>query len=1082
MINEKPDTSIQKDLDELTKVNDSIKVDTMSSPDPNAIVPETSFTGEDVKVAGVAGGIKTLLKESLKGRIVTPEVKASKSLKKTKPEKIETTKPSEELPAEPEIKQIEPVTDNELDEVIKTKDKILSKGVPKILSKGVPKTAPSPTPKQAAEGVLQGQLNTVKTSDDALRALDLAQLKVLRKGKKNIKKTTITELREEIADSGLMSKELDKLLKGEPLTAKIGDYDLTKKIVLLKEAHDINAKLIQNTIQKFETSGLDDVEKYNLLVKMTENSEIANVLSGAGTEIATSMNAFKRIENLGPNVDLNDIKQVLGENMNDTALNRFVNLYNKSPDMKAKNKLVNKTGGSLDNWLDSAYYTFQSNLLSSPTTWMDNFVGTIMHGSLMGVESVISVPIGKARRAIKKRLGKPDDLPQDIAEFDDLLNGLHGFKEGLFDGLKGAAHVLKTGQRAGFKGEKYKALSSDMLPNELKVNNPLTQTARTFNTSKLKNTWVGKMIDGIGFVQSIPMRMLAAGDEIVGNTAARMALHKESSIFAKNRIAELEQLGKTEQEIRNIVGKEVSEFMTEQPAEIFASTKEIKDMLQFTYKWDKTKRLDRGFAAVNQALNNRYIRFFTPFANTLTKIVDQTASRIPGVNFISPQFYKDISRGGKYADRASARLVTGTVGIGVGYFAADNNMMTGAGPVNFQQRKALMNLGWQPYALKINKDNDSMSVENLDKLSKLVNVTQTDEHYYISYQRFDMVAQVLAMGADINDSHRFSREDPTSSAGQEISTAYALSSAEFMKNLPVMQFIGEMADITGGHYQDNGDRLLDLFERMVIQSGKAAVLSVPLVGITQGTLAQQIAKTIDKEKKETMPEERLGYGKSDQGSAALDRMWNGVIERTPVWRGELDQQLDEAGRPIFNKNTVIQHWLNAVPSVRMSETIHSPMDEVLAEYYTGLSVPSKSWEGVKLSGRDYNDFKRLYGQQLKMTIPVDIDGNEESMNMEIAIVKVVAREKSLAEEAGEYYAPGDARDDISKTVSMYRAEAKKRMLGDTETPADREENRGIARYTGEWMDEEGNMQPALNPKLASDINFYNGFKRLSLNP
>ena len=41
---------------------------------------------------------------------------------------------------------------------------------------------------------------------------------------------TIKELREEIADSGLMSKELDKLLKGEPLTAKIGDYDLTLRL------------------------------------------------------------------------------------------------------------------------------------------------------------------------------------------------------------------------------------------------------------------------------------------------------------------------------------------------------------------------------------------------------------------------------------------------------------------------------------------------------------------------------------------------------------------------------------------------------------------------------------------------------------------------------------------------------------------------------------------------------------------------------------------------------------------------------------------------------------------------------------
>ena len=167
------DNNIQKDLDKLTKVNNEIEVDAMSAPDPNAIVPETSFTGEDVKVAGPANLVKGILKENLKGRIVTPEVKSGKSLKQEKPEKVETTKPSEELPIEPEIQQIDNVTEDQLNEVIKTKDK--------ILSKGAPKTAPSPTPKQAAEGVLQGQLNTVKTADDALRSLDLAQLQVLRK-------------------------------------------------------------------------------------------------------------------------------------------------------------------------------------------------------------------------------------------------------------------------------------------------------------------------------------------------------------------------------------------------------------------------------------------------------------------------------------------------------------------------------------------------------------------------------------------------------------------------------------------------------------------------------------------------------------------------------------------------------------------------------------------------------------------------------------------------------------------------------------------------------------------------------------
>jgi hypothetical protein len=166
----------------------------------------------------------------------------------------------------------------------------------------------------------------------------------------------------------------------------------------------------------------------------------------------------------------------------------------------------------------------------------------------------------------------------------------------------------------------------------------------------------------------------------------------------------------------------------------------------------------------------------------------------------------------------------------------------------------------------------------------------------------------------------------------------------------------------------------------------------------------------------------------------------------------------------------------------MSETISSPMDEVLNEYYTGLSIPSKSWEGVTLGGNDYNNFKRLYGQRLMLDEVVDIDGNMESMNMEKAIVTVIKREKAIAEEEGAYYAPGDARKDISETVSRYRSEAKRRMLGDTETPEDRDETRGIARYTGEWEDEDGNMQPALAPQLANDINAYNGFKRRSLNP
>jgi len=1076
------DKNIQKSVDEMSQINEDMLIDERAVADPNAIVPESVFSGDEVKVAGVRGLIKLTLKDSLKGKKIIPaEIQAGSKLKQTTTTKVdnvaETTSAIDDVPVKPKEDPIGPVTEEQLGEIVARQEE--------MLDKGVLRTAPSPTINQQAEGVLQGRLNTTKTTEERLRALDLSQQEVLR-GSKEVKRTTISELRDEIRMSGLDSKELNALTEGKPLTAKISDYDLTKKIVVLKEMHDVNAKVISNTIDKLGVTGLDDVEKYNLLVLMQENSNIAQTISGAGTEIATAMNAFKRIERLGPNVELSDIKDVVDSNMQGASFDRFINMYLKSPDIKAKNRLVNSTGGDLSSWMDSAYYTYQSNLLMSPTTWFDNLIGSTMHGALMSVEDVISVPIGKARRAINKKRGKPEDLPQDIVLMDDVLNGFTGMWDGMQDGFRGAWHVIKTGERAGYKGDKFQQLTSknnrlmNAIPDELKVNNPFTQVAHTLNMSILKNMFVGKAIDATGFVQSVPMRMLAAGDEIVGNTFSRMALNREASVYIRNRTKELRALGTSDDATRKILTKEVEQFVTEQPAEIYATTKGVKDIIQFTYKWDQTKRLDRTFSNVNKFLNRPMIRFMVPFSNTLTKIADQTVSRIPGLNFISPQFFKDIGRGGKYTDRAIARLTTGAMGMGGAYFAASNNKLTGSGPSDYQQKTALQRTGWQPYALKYKKT--GMSDENKAKLGELTTLTEDDEYYYISYQRFDMVAQILGMGADMNDAMRFSREDPTSEWEQELFMAYATSSSEFMKNIPVMQFVGEMTDIAGGHYQDEGDKLVDLFTRLSVSAGKAATLSVPGASIAQSTLGFQAAKTIDKEKAETDPATRIGYGRTEAASVILEKIYNSVIERTPVLRGELNKQLDAIGRPIYNKNTIIQHWANVIPFVRMSETIASPMDDLLQEYYTGISIPGKSWGGVKLGGDDMNEFKKLSGQTLMMGIANSL-GDEEFMNLEKAIVQVVETEKQNAEELGEYYAPGDARKDIAATVNMYRSEAKRRMLGDVETPENRDEVTGISRYTGEWEDEDtGEIHKAFNIKLSNDINYYNGFKHRSLNP
>jgi hypothetical protein len=1047
--------------------------------DKEAVNPsmDSVFTGEEVKVAGKMSILKGLIEEALPSskRIVPQEVKAGRRAKTEAPVEEEVvTQPTEPVTPAPEdptvTEPFKPSTPKDVADVIKRQNEILQEG-------NVPFTAPSPTAKQKGEGVLQSRINTVATTDDEMRALEHAIYEKVVKSKE-FKTTTVNDLIKDAGSLGLREQELQRILNGQPLEATLKDNTLAMKIAIMKEEYRNRRARVDLLIKKHKESDLDVEERYNLMVDMAAMSKISGDLTGAGREIGTALNAFKDVQRLGPNVELSDLKNVLNENYNEDVFNRFVKMYDVAETDFAKNALINTQGGNMTKFMDKLYSTFQSNILNDPKTWMDNLIGSTMHGSLMSLEDVVSsVVVSPITNSIRRFRGK--EVPQDIAELDDVLTGFKGFWGGIKDGWQGAAHVIKTGERAGFKGERFDTISSRIIPDHLKVKNPLTQVTREYNTSELKNSWVGKIFDGIGFMQSIPMRMLAAGDEIVGNTISRIALHREASMYAKQRLNELRALGKTDQEIRETLVNEVANFVNTQPAEIFTSVKEVKDLIQFTYKWDQTRFLDKGYIAVNKLLSLPVVRYMVPFSNTLTKIIDQTASRIPGMNFISPQFYKDIGRGGKYTDRAISRLAVGGTGLYFAYEGASNNIFTGSGPIDPGHRAALMKTGWQPYSIQISMDDKSFTKQHIDRLKELTSVTEGNGKYYISYQRFDMVAPILGMGADLFDSYRFSQEDPTVAESEALFKAYASSSAEFLSNLPAFQFLGELTELTGGHYEDKGDKVVDIIERMTIGIGKNLALMTPGVGLTQSSLASHIAKLIDENKKSKMSD-KPAYGITDQASIILDQIQNAWYDRTPVLRGQLEDELDNAGRPIYNQNTIHQHWINIIPSMSMSKESYSEMDAVLAENYHGISYPSKEWDDVKLGSKEFHDYKKLYGQKIKLPIAINADGDMEYMNMEKAIP---ARVKALKEEfaaEGQKIFIGDIRDEIDHTVAMYRKEAKRQMLGEVEEIDDTLTKDKYIRYTGEWKDEDGNIQTSKYKELIEKINQARAVKRRTL--
>jgi hypothetical protein len=565
---------------------------------------------------------------------------------------------------------------------------------------------------------------------------------------------------------------------------------------------------------------------------------------------------------------------------------------------------------------------------------------------------------------------------------------------------------------------------------------------------------------------------------------ARMALHREAYTFAVNRINELQRAGKTLDEANILVQDEVVKFVREQPADIYNNVEEIRKLISFSYDFDKSTRLGQFYNTTNQVLNLPIIKTMVPFSGTLTKIFDQGASRIPGMNLISPQFHKDWERGGIYRDRAKARLATGSTIAVLTSLAASDDWITGKGPTDPGQRAAWQKLGRQEYSIRVPKS--FMSLDIVDKLKGYTEVNEANDAYYVSYKRFDQIAQVMAVGADFADTMKFADEDPNSSVVENYVGAIIGANAEYLASLNTMQFVGDLIAMGRGKFEDGGEKMLNVFEAMSRQVAKSVVMGTPVVGLATSTASAHVARLIDRPATSKMADEIIiGRGISARAEKVYQQAKNELLGRIPVLRGDLTKDLDNAGREKFTQNTVMDLWVNAIPFVSATATGKSEMDEVLFDNKHGINMPSRIWDGVSLNAEQYNDYKKLYGQKVKIT-QYSSDGTElGTVNMEKAIpliIKDIDRDRAARGETP--MPPGDKRKEIDRIVTMYRKEAKRMMVGDLQksNPDLSDDQDYDAQYSGKYTDQDGNEVISKYQDLTKAINKNRKFVRFSTNP
>jgi hypothetical protein len=946
--------------------------------------------------------------------------------------------------------------------------------------------APSPTPAQAAAGVTETPISTLAFDNESMRATIRAASEAALKAEPSM---SVRSIYMKAINAGVPEAQAERILQGLPMESAVGGSELSKSLAGLVNLHDNSAKQLDDLFQRMANGQLDDNGKLELRQQITFHDSIVRSLKGVQVDIARSMNVFKRVRDAGPGLKQMDIRKVLDEVGGDAALLRLASDYLEVPTRAGKNRLLEVgLGKRLSNtWM----YTYQANLLTNPESHGYNFVSNAVFGTAAPIERSLAVAMGTARQAFNVGSSERYYMGEVFAR-------LSGIQNGFMDGWELAAHVARTGQRATAKGDQpLEPLRSEYFSDvPVRTGNVLgtgldvvsmTATGMTTGipipvspmlgglmdfgkevgrTPDISANWVGKAIDKLGFYTGLPFRALAMSDEFSGGVNARMQLHEEAWNFANQNYDRLVSAGMPPDDATKEVQRMTSALLTERPATLSASVESFRKQSTLMEDIDRSTKLGSFYWKLDHAFQQPALKTFVPFAKTITNIFIEGAARTPIANFVSPRFWDEWNKGGKHRDLAMSRVALGGAAAYTFANLSMENRITGPGPDSREDKAALRAIGWQPNSLIYKTD--EFSPEVLNRLSNLAKVTEgggpAQGLFFISYARFEPMGLPLTVGAGIGEYLKFHKGKPDESNILKLVLAGSDAAGEYILNLPSAQGIGDIVSILRGRQEDGGRKVLDVFERLSRQYTDFLFTGTPAVGFSNSSLMAKIERIMDPELRSTMPmDEDVPHG-----IRAYAEQRTRLMSRIPGISAFVPLERDDLGRVQKVANRGLDNYFNFIPTVSVTEGKRGKTDEALISIDHGISRPNDKWSGVSLSAEQYNRYKELYGQVVK--IPGSADGVPRNLEQAIPVELKILGESAVM--SGGSFGKGDAQKAVDALVSKYRRAAKLRMIGFDDSPQP-------GQMMAPDMTEFGFMSPKIEfPTLAALIKRNKEFERI----
>ena len=594
--------------------------------------------------------------------------------------------------------------------------------------------------------------------------------------------------------------------------------------------------------------------------------------------------------------------------------------------------------------LNGALQVFTGNILSGLPTAVINAATPMFSGMLKRLETAVGAAMAGDKELLKATVtihSNFDTIAKAVrmavasakANEDVLLKGTQIFDDGIGGvGKHGQALAAST---LGLKDDSLIGSVANTLNFLTHLPNRLNGSVDTLNKTIQTHAYLSQHFTYEGITRGIK-----DGAELAKyvDTNVRKMFMDDGSLFSEERLAKsfaitAQKKGLDPSANPEAFSREYADFIAKNTPRDSAAMQTLARKAE-SYAREITFTAEPGELTrlVNVARDKLpATRFLLPFVNTPMNVLKFGLARTPfGVaKDLAPLVFSKTSKARQAYDALSpiekaaykGRMAT-SVGIAgtLTYFMMNNrDFITGGGPRNFQEKKALEATGWRPYSFKIKGKDGKVT--------------------YISYQRTDPFATMLSVFADLAETATLFPE--RDSSGMEVLAAASYNIIEGLTDRSFLKGLNNLLNIA-----QDPETYIPKTGRDIL-SGLAVPMFVDKIKNTEAERMIRETKTLS----------------------------DAILRKLPFAEEKVSPKMTFLGDPVYVQNPV--GLLGVVNPIFISSKKNDIVDKELSGLIHGFSMPSENF--INHSSTSMREFENEKGEDayyrfLKLSSEVTING------------------------------------------------------------------------------------------------------------